>query len=168
MRNSKSTDLDKVTQWRAKKDLALHLQACMRENDPGLLAAELGGVACEKGLTQLSRDIGVRRTTLYRLLTIDADPNYSTVLKVARALGVKLYFEATPRAREGALNCIKSIPSAEPFDPKKAGRVVERCEEKSNMQEQSEWFGAVDAILLLKSMSRNVRTGPAPKPLTRV
>mgnify|MGYP003410003058 FL=1 len=100
MRDAKSTDLDMVGQWQAKKELALHLRNCMRENDPGLLAAALGAVARAEGFTKLSRDTGIRRTTLYRLLTIDAAPSFSTILKVASALGVKVYFEAASVGRE--------------------------------------------------------------------
>jgi probable addiction module antidote protein len=73
---------------------AAHLQSCIRENDPGLLAGTLGRIARERGVTQLSRDTGIRRTTLYRILTLESDPSFSDVLKVARALGFSLSFTA--------------------------------------------------------------------------
>jgi probable addiction module antidote protein len=76
------------------KELALHLESCLRDSDPGLLAAALKPIARMKGFTHLSRATGIRRTTLYRILSIDADPSFSDILKVSRALGFNLRFEA--------------------------------------------------------------------------
>lgn len=78
----------------ADKALALHLENCLRESDPGLLAAALKPIARLNGFTHLSRETGIRRTTLYRILSIDADPSFSDILKITRALGFKLHFEA--------------------------------------------------------------------------
>lgn len=85
----------------ALDELAVHLENCLRETDPGLLAAALGRMARAKGVTQLSRDTGIRRTTLYRVLSIDADPSFSAILKVARALGFRLRFEVLPVRTDG-------------------------------------------------------------------
>jgi probable addiction module antidote protein len=76
------------------QELALHLDTCLRPSDPGLLAGTLGHIAGLRGFSQLSRDTGIRRTTLYRILSIHADPSFSDMLKVVAALGFKLHFEA--------------------------------------------------------------------------
>ena len=48
----------------------------------------------EKGMTQVAKDAGLSRESLYRALSAEGNPSFATVLKVARALGVKLHAEA--------------------------------------------------------------------------
>ena len=57
-------------------------------------ALTLGNVARAKGMTQVAKDAGLSRESLYRALSADGNPSFATVLKVARALGVKLHATA--------------------------------------------------------------------------
>lgn len=75
------------------EDMALYLDACIEE-DPGdgsLIRTALGSIARAKGMSQLSRDTGISREGLYRALSAEGNPEFSTVMKVIRALGVKLH-----------------------------------------------------------------------------
>ena len=58
------------------------------------IARALGDIARAKGMTQLAKDAGLSRESLYRALSADGNPSFATVLKVAKALGVKLHAEA--------------------------------------------------------------------------
>ena len=69
----------------------LHTEA---PDDTAGIAKALGNIARAKGMTQVARDAGLSRESLYRALSADGNPSFSTVLKVARALGVKLHAEA--------------------------------------------------------------------------
>ena len=87
---------DVVEQLKTDEDMALYLDACMEE-DPGdgsLIRAALGDVARAKGMSQLARDTGLAREGLYKALSAEGNPEFSTIMKVMRALGVKLHVEA--------------------------------------------------------------------------
>jgi len=74
--------------------IAAYLDAVLEEDDPALLAAALGDVARAKGMTQVARDAGLGRESLYKALSIQGNPEFGTVLKVMRALGLKLRVSA--------------------------------------------------------------------------
>jgi probable addiction module antidote protein len=61
----------------------------MEANDPDLLLLALGDVARAKGMTQVAKDAGLGRESLYKALAPGAKPRFETVMKVAHALGVK-------------------------------------------------------------------------------
>lgn len=93
---------EKFSRWDAadyldtEEDMALYLDACLEE-DPGdgsLIRAALGDIARARGMTQLAHDTGLTREGLYKALSTEGNPAFSTIFKVIRALGVKLH--ATP------------------------------------------------------------------------
>jgi probable addiction module antidote protein len=63
-------------------------------DDPAFIAAALGDVARARGMAQLARKTGLTREGLYKALAPDGNPSLGTVLKVMKALGLKL----TPKA----------------------------------------------------------------------
>ena len=63
-------------------------------DDAAGIARALGDIARAKGMTQVAKDAGLSRESLYRALSVDGNPSFATVLKVDRALGVKLHAEA--------------------------------------------------------------------------
>ncbi|MSP41332.1 MAG: putative addiction module antidote protein [Deltaproteobacteria bacterium] len=75
-----------------KNDTAIaeYMTAILEANDPDLLLAALGDVARAKGMSQVAKDSGLGRESLYKALAPGAKPRFDTVLKVTRALGVKL------------------------------------------------------------------------------
>ncbi len=74
--------------------IAEYMTAVLEANDPDLLLLALGDVARAKGMAQVAKDAGLGRESLYKALSPGAKPRFDTVLKVARALGVK--FTAEP------------------------------------------------------------------------
>ena len=83
---------------KTEEDMALYLDACMEE-DPGdgsLIRSALGSIAQAKGMGQLARDTGISREGLRRAFSADGNPEFSIVMKVIRALGVKLHADIAP------------------------------------------------------------------------
>ena len=77
-------------------DMAAYLEAAFEEADPALIAAALGDIARAKGMSQIARETGLGRESLYKTLSADGNPEFATILKVVQALGFKLH--ATPLA----------------------------------------------------------------------
>ena len=76
-----------------EEDMALYLDACLEE-DPGdgsLIRIALGDIARARGMTQLAHDTGLTREGLYKALSTEGNPAFSTIFKVIRAHGVKLH-----------------------------------------------------------------------------
>ncbi|MDM7945055.1 addiction module antidote protein [Oceanibaculum nanhaiense] len=74
--------------------IAAYLDAAMEDGDPAVIAAALGDVARARGMTQIARETGLARESLYRALSADGKPEFGTVLKVLKSFGVRL--SATP------------------------------------------------------------------------
>lgn len=91
------TTLYDVTEYlQTPKDMAAYLDAWLDEapDDAAGIARALGDIARAKGMTQVAKDAGLSRESLYRALSAEGNPSFATVLKVARALGVKLHVAA--------------------------------------------------------------------------
>lgn len=69
--------------------IAEYMTAVLETNDPDLLLLALSDVARAKGMAQVAKDAGLGRESLYKALAPGAKPRFETVMKVARALGVK-------------------------------------------------------------------------------
>jgi probable addiction module antidote protein len=74
--------------------IAEYLTAILEADDPDLLLVALGDVARAKGMSHVARDTGLGRESLYKALAPGAKPRFDTVLKVARALGVRFSVRA--------------------------------------------------------------------------
>ncbi len=87
---------DVARQLRTTEEMAAYLDAWLDEapDDAAGIARALGDIVRAKGMTQVAKDAGLSRESLYRALSADGNPSFVTVLKVARALGVKLHAEA--------------------------------------------------------------------------
>jgi len=75
--------------WDAE-DMAAYLEAALEDGDPRVVAAALGDIARAKGMTQVARDTGLGRESLYKALSPDGNPELATLLKVIAALGLQL------------------------------------------------------------------------------
>jgi len=93
---TKTTPYDVAQQLRTPQEMAAYLDAWLDEapDDAAGIARALGDIARAKGMTQVAKDAGLSRESLYRALSADGNPSFATVLKVARALGVKLHAQA--------------------------------------------------------------------------
>tara|TARA_B100000315_G_C14135578_1_gene388957 strand:- start:44 stop:271 length:228 start_codon:yes stop_codon:yes gene_type:complete len=70
--------------------MAVYLQAALEDGDPALVAAALGDIARSRGMTQIARETGLGRESLYKALSTEGNPEFATVLKVLQALGLRL------------------------------------------------------------------------------
>ena len=70
--------------------VAEYMTAVLETDDPDLLLLALGDVARAKGMAQVAKDAGLGRESLYKALAPGSKPRFDTILKVARALGVRL------------------------------------------------------------------------------
>ncbi len=93
---TKATPYDVAEHLRTPEELAAYLDAWLDEapDDATGIARALGDIARAKGMTQVAKDAGLSRESLYRALSAEGNPSFATVLKVARALGVKLHAKA--------------------------------------------------------------------------
>lgn len=77
-----------------EETIAEYLTAALEDPNPDVFLAAVRDVARARGMTQLAKDAGLGRESLYKALTPGAKPRYDTVFKLLHALGVKL--SATP------------------------------------------------------------------------
>ena len=88
---TKTTAWDVTEHLETEEDMAAYLEAAFEEGDPVLIAAALGDIARARGMSQIARDAGLGRESLYKALSKDGNPEFATILKVVSALGLKLH-----------------------------------------------------------------------------
>ena len=93
---TKTSSYDVAEHLRTPEEMAAYLDAWLEEapDDAAGIAKALGDIARAKGVTQVAKDAGLSRESLYRTLGAGGNPSFATVLKVAKALGVKLHASA--------------------------------------------------------------------------
>ncbi|MBI9051599.1 MAG: putative addiction module antidote protein [Anaerolineaceae bacterium] len=92
MKKNSSTRLWDASEYlQSEEDIVVYLSAALEENDPALIAAALGDIAKAKGMTQIANQTGLGRESLYKALSSEGNPEFSTVLKVMNALGMHFH-----------------------------------------------------------------------------
>lgn len=83
---------DSAEHLKTDEDMQAYLQACIEEsnNDAAFIAKALGNIARAKGMTQLSKDTGLGRESLYKALSGEVNPSFDTIIKVVKALNLHL------------------------------------------------------------------------------
>ena len=79
---------------RTAEDIAAYLQAVFEDGDPQLVSHALGVVARSEGMAEIARRAGLGRQSLYKALSPEGRPEFATILKVVRALGLRLHATA--------------------------------------------------------------------------
>lgn len=79
----KTTRWDSAEHLRTDEDIAAYLDAVLEENDPALVTHALGVIARAKGMSQIARETGLGRESLYKALSSEGHPEFATVLKVS-------------------------------------------------------------------------------------
>jgi probable addiction module antidote protein len=114
MTRIRTSRYDVAEHLRTPEEMAAYLEACLTEanGDAGFIAKALGDIARAKGMTQVARDSGLSRESLYKALSGERTPTFETILKVVSALGLSLHAEAgnEPIYRPG--HPILPIPTA--------------------------------------------------------
>jgi probable addiction module antidote protein len=95
MGKTKTSRYDVAEHLRTPEEMAAYLEACMLEadGDAAFVAKALGDIARAKGMSQIARDTGLSRESLYKALSGERTPSFDTILKVVDALGLKLHAE---------------------------------------------------------------------------
>ena len=78
--------------------LAAYMSEALETGDPAFITDAIGVVARARGMTQVAKDAGLSRESLYRALSLDGNPEFATILKVVDALGLKLSASARDAA----------------------------------------------------------------------
>lgn len=90
---------EKFTRWDAsdhlktEEDITAYFKACL-DDDPGdgsLVRTALGDIAKARNMSRLAKDIGLSREGLYRALSVDGNPEFTTIMKVIKGLGLRLH-----------------------------------------------------------------------------
>ena len=91
-----TTRYDVAEHLRTPEEMAAYLEACLEgaNGDAAFIAKALGDIARAKGMSQVARDAGLSRESLYKALSGERNPGFDTILKVIKALGMKLHAEA--------------------------------------------------------------------------
>lgn len=91
--------LDVTRTWDAaehletEEDMAAYLDAALEDGDTAVIVAALGDIARAKGMAQIARETGLGRESLYKALSATGNPEFATILKVVRALGLQLHVQ---------------------------------------------------------------------------
>ena len=91
---------DPADHLKTEEDMVAYLEAALEEGDPALITAALGDIARAKGMSQVAREAGLGRESLYKALSSTGNPEFGTILKVVAALGLQLH--ATPATVKSA------------------------------------------------------------------
>ena len=91
MPKTKTRIWDPAEHLTTEEDMAAYLEAALQEGDSGLIAAALGDIARAKGMSQIARDAGLGRESLYKALSAEGNPEFATIMKVVGALGLQLH-----------------------------------------------------------------------------
>jgi probable addiction module antidote protein len=94
MAKTKTLPWDPAEHLESEEDMAAYLEAAFEEGDSALVAAALGDIARVKGMTELARETGLGRESLYKALSPSGNPEFATIMKVVEALGLKLHASA--------------------------------------------------------------------------
>ncbi len=97
MKKTVTTRYDVAEHLRTPEEMAAYLEACLEEadGDAAFIAKALGDIARAKGMSQVARDAGLSRESLYKALSGDRSPGFDTILKVVAALGLRLHAGAS-------------------------------------------------------------------------
>ena len=97
MTKTTTSRYDVAEHLRTQEEMAAYLEACLEEanGDAAFIAKALGDIARAKGMSQVARDAGLSRESLYKALSGERSPGFDTILKVIGALGLKLHAQAT-------------------------------------------------------------------------
>ncbi|APE47846.1 putative addiction module antidote protein [Delftia sp. HK171] len=90
MSNIKMRPFDMANYLGTEEEIVEYLRQALEDNDPAELAAALGDIARARGMTQLARDTGLSRESLYKSLSGERAPSSETLFKVIQAMGFRL------------------------------------------------------------------------------
>lgn len=94
MGKKKTYPWDMADHIKTDEDAVEYLEIALESEDPVHIAYVLGAIARAKGMTEVAREAGLGRESLYKALSNNGNPQFGTILKVIRALGLQLHVSA--------------------------------------------------------------------------
>lgn len=91
MPKTKTRRWDPAEHLETSEHMAAYLEAALEDGNPALIAAVLGDIARAQGMAQVARKTKLGRESLYKALSPEGNPEFATILKVVRALGLELH-----------------------------------------------------------------------------
>lgn len=89
----KTTAFDASDYLHSEEDVIAYLSAALEDGDITLMTTVLGDIANSKGMSEISARTGLGRTSLYKALSNNGNPEFATIIKVMKALGYRLQLE---------------------------------------------------------------------------
>jgi probable addiction module antidote protein len=99
-KKQKTTRFDSAEHLNSAEAIGAYMEDALESNDPAFIAHALGTIARARGMSRVARKAGLSRESLYKALSPSGNPEFGTVIRVIRALGLKL--SATPTRRRAA------------------------------------------------------------------
>ena len=90
MTKTQTRTWDAADYLETEEDIVAYLEAAFDDGDPRLITTALGDIARSRGMTKIASATGLGRESLYKALSPDGNPGFTTVLKVVQALGIRL------------------------------------------------------------------------------
>ena len=97
MAKTKTFPWDPAEHLRDEEDMAAYLNVALEDGDLGVIMAVLGDIARARRMAVVAHESGLGRESLYKSLSPNGNPEFSTVLKVVRALGFRLRVDLAPQ-----------------------------------------------------------------------
>jgi len=92
---TKTRSYDAAEYLASEEDMTAYLESALEEGDPSLVVQALGNIAKARGMSQIARETGLGRESLYKALSPEGNPEFATVLKVVKALGMRLHAKSS-------------------------------------------------------------------------
>ena len=96
MAKTETRPWDPAEHLETEEDIAAYLNVALEDGDLGLIMATLGDISRTRRMVLVAQETGLGRESLYKSLSADGNPEFATVLKVVRALGLRLQATAAP------------------------------------------------------------------------
>ena len=100
MAKTQTKPWDPAEHLETEEDMAAYLNIALEEGDLSLIMATIGDIARARRMTVVAQETGLGKESLYKFLSADGNPEFATVLKVVRALGLRLQAAAGPGAND--------------------------------------------------------------------
>ena len=97
MEQTKTLPWDSAEHLETEEDIVAYLNVALEDGDMSLIMAALGDIARARRMATIAQETGLGRESLYKSLSRNGNPEFATVLKVVRALGLQLNASAAPR-----------------------------------------------------------------------
>lgn len=93
MTKVKTTKWDVAKHLKTEEDIRDYLAVAFEDGDPQVIILAVGAAARARGMTDIARQAGVSRESLYQSFSENGNPAFSTVVRVMNALGLAFNIE---------------------------------------------------------------------------